>query len=1446
MSIFSQTYLNNQSQSKNTQATKNAIAASNRLAISLANTQANKAILADKKSNIGNVIKAQSPLINALPRGGASAPTQGIFAPKVNPDYQMKKNLSDILGESTSGNNDGVLPNAIANLGNAIKQNPIAQAINEKSKAVAYGVGKGLGADALSRLVMDYLGVDQSGESNHQFYTDFVRPDNVSLQNFQPTKGDNVAAGIGNFAGQIAQAAILSPLADVSAGAALSKAAPLVQKLATSGLLGGAQSGISSYGNHETAAQTAKGMAENAALYAGGDLALHGIAKGIGTLKNLHDIKVLPDKVESNAIANANKTFSIGKTPVYDASAPKYNPSEIVQNVKTLSPEKYDGDIMTLGEGLTEPETRLLNVMSNDSRSIPVLKQSFEQKISELGNDIEKAKNDVPDYVYNYQGKGTTNIPIQEDYGGGGKFYRASNNEKWYQELPDNLKGGKISKENAQIIADEIIHNPEYAGELYDNSLVQKIQDYNKLKPFYDETYGNGNIIGVKKSADGSFNVKYGTPAGVIPREISTTTEVAQGLKTTPKVANAATEPMQAVAMQAAEVAPKVDSQFQKIVDEAATTSKTISPTSEKSIGAMNKSETQKLIDNYGYLKEGENPTGDNRIPFMPNKTSDTEAVSKFARTAFESQNVTNEAAQNVEHDVLLGNFSHEIATDKNALANADKIVIEDGVGGATRQWERVVSGSKAVTKDDLALGQRLLVQAGERGDTAGQERLISQLSIEATRAGQNVQSFRLLKKMTPTGRLYYLQKFVDKQNIDLAERLGEKAQKIEIPSELAQQMLSAKTAKDVDNVEKQIIINVAQQTPATWYDRMNAWRYLSMLGNPLTHIRNIIGNAFFQPLRKMSDVIATGLERISGVKIGDRTKAILNPISKQDNALKDFAKKDYLQVDDVLHGGKYDENSSLIREHQKIFESHNKAINTILKPIEGARKFNNGALSAEDTFFSKRAYTDYLSQYMKANHYTPEFLSNGTLGAQRALERGRDYAILQAQRATFNEANKVAAFINRSERALMKQTGLKGAGAKIAYAGVEGLMPFKRTPLNIAKRGLEYSPLNLFKGIGESLTSVRKGTMSATDAIQHLSEGLTGTSLLGLGAFLASQGIFTTQTDSSGKEQAYDAENGVQSYSLNIAGHSYTINWLVPAIMPLSMGANLYDSFANYKPKGILGATTGFLGNVLNAMTGITDPMFSLTMLQGVNNLFSQSFGASITTQFAKTIPNFASQFVPTVGGQIARATEPYRKDTSTSEPISKFFGINKSIAKIPGLANTLPNKLDTWGKPISNGNIGQRIATNFLSPGYIGSQRNTAADNEIQRLRTSLGDTSVIPPSAPTSIKGSDGKTYYLAPKESVQYKQTMGQTTFVALSKLINDPTYKSLPDVQLGNTNDKQAMVAKVYSNAQEKAKQEFFKSRGISYATVKAKETGTQKYQGRLGKNLYSQISDWTK
>ena len=100
------------------------------------------------------------------------------------------------------------------------------------------------------------------------------------------------------------------------------------------------------------------------------------------------------------------------------------------------------------------------------------------------------------------------------------------------------------------------------------------------------------------------------------------------------------------------------------------------------------------------------------------------------------------------------------------------------------------------------------------------------------------------------------------------------------------------------------------------------------MLGNVRTHVRNILGNAFFAPVVVAKDLTATVIEatvnRVSHKKIL-RGKALITG-SKADRMLLKAAWDDYANVADVIsNGGKYNDSAmknQYIEDGRRIFKT--------------------------------------------------------------------------------------------------------------------------------------------------------------------------------------------------------------------------------------------------------------------------------------------------------------------------------------------------------------------------------------------------------------------------------------------------------------------------------------------------------------------------------------------
>jgi hypothetical protein len=808
----------------------------------------------------------------------------------------------------------------------------------------------------------------------------------------------------------------------------------------------------------------------------------------------------------------------------------------------------------------------------------------------------------------------------------------------------------------------------------------------------------------------------------------------------------------------------------------------------------------EQLIDKYGAVPKGEAPRA--REVEIPKRT-DYGDTQQYARTLQESAIVDDTLYRDINEAVLEGSFTKPTIGNKTVVDNANE-TISQGLDQAVTKFRSVLMANKYPTSYDIALGNRVLQELQKQGRYGDALDVAIDLSQLLSETGRTLQAARIAKRLSPEGRLMYATRIADK----ITKKTGKK---ITLSDETIEQISKANTEDEIVKANQKAAVEMWNQTPANWIDKINSWRYMAMLTNPKTHIRNIVGNALFVPAREFKNLIGAGLERAL-IKDGVRTKAVLNPI--KDKAIMDFASNDFANVKSLLKNeGKLDDN---------IRNLDAKVFNT--KVLEGIRKLNLGALDAEDTWFMKFAYDSSLAQYMKANKLTAENMVG------EALEAGRKYAMNEALKATYRDFNALANIISRGKANLA--SGKYGPLGKAGGIALEGMIPFAKTPLNIVKRGVAYSPANLVRGI-VNLGRVKSGKVTATEAIDQLASGLSGTALLALGTYLGYNNIVKgKEGEYKDKLYNYNQMLGSQNYSLNIDGKSYTLDWAAPLSMPFFVGVEL--------SKAIKDNNADFAA-VLDSMTKISDPIINLSMLKGINDIATNNFEG--LGQMAFDIgTGYLGQYNPTLFGQVARTIDPVRRstistaETGTERGLEKFG--RKQIAKIPIASKKLEPYVDLWGGEQKNAGA----VENFLSPGYFKQENITPVDKELQSLIGKLDEETakkIIPTSTAYQYTiESAGLPYRMTERESTAYQKTRGQESFKGLEKLFKSSGYRTMTQ------EEKVAAIGKVYSAAAQKAKYEYFDSKGLPVTLALDKDTQSKYAEVKhlmTDKNFYKAV-----
>lgn len=775
--------------------------------------------------------------------------------------------------------------------------------------------------------------------------------------------------------------------------------------------------------------------------------------------------------------------------------------------------------------------------------------------------------------------------------------------------------------------------------------------------------------------------------------------------------------------------------------------------------------------DRSPYFEKGENPARDINVP---QRDEYGRKVSRFTRTAAESRALDDNQASELNESVWNGTFSYNVITDQDAINRANDKMERFDNDTLLNGLESKLYDSKIITKDDIALGERLIQEYAKEKDTENLERAIAVVATAGTRAGQAVQAMRLLKKLSPAGQLMALQKQIDSINTDM-KLLGDK--KVTLSPERAKDITSSDTPEGLEQAVERAKMELYNKVPSRWVDKWNAWRYLSMLGNPKTHIRNVFSNVIFVPVKGMKNVIGATIEAAT-VK-GERSKAI----GKLPKVFKEFAAKEFDENKEAIDAG----GKENIERNKRVFKS---------SLLEGMRKANSFALEAEDQKFLKAAYVRSFAGYLKANKISPALVQKlmsgkgtdieiGDAATAKIFNNARAYAMNEAQKATYRDYSALANALNK----------FKKTNAVTAVLG-EGLMPFTKTPINILKRGVEYSPVGILKGIKELANDVRKADDDMKQqvilkGIDSMASGLSGSAILALGAFFASQGILSGGGEEEKKERDMAAMMGSQNYSFNMGDVSYTVDWMAPVSLPLFVGVELFNSLES-------GTVNGFV-DIVDAMTSISEPMVNMSMLQGLNRAVTNyDQKGALTSTAADMALGYFSQGVPTLGGQIARTSDNTRRtayvDKNNDIPDTLERPMLNAAAKVPGLSKKLNPYRDAFGRPQTNDSTLMRAFENFISPGYVKVKKNDMVLNELQKVYGRTGEKGVLPSLPNKKIGERD-----LTAKEYDRMAYIKGKQSYDLINTMRKSDAYKDL------SAADQAKMISDAYSYAYAMAK-----------------------------------------
>lgn len=535
------------------------------------------------------------------------------------------------------------------------------------------------------------------------------------------------------------------------------------------------------------------------------------------------------------------------------------------------------------------------------------------------------------------------------------------------------------------------------------------------------------------------------------------------------------------------------------------------------------------------------------------------------------------------------------------------------------------------------------------------------------------------------------------------------------------EKLYNAKGAEEIENAYSEALMSVNKLMKPSVYELMQEWRYLAMLGNPKTHIRNMIGNKLFGTVREASNTLAYVIEkRLKETgKLGDDyvlTKGALTKDAFVQARMKEptdeigkLAKAEY--------GKFYNATSKKDPKYEAVLLKNYPASTPVGKFVRSLSNFNSEMLEKADFSAMEKSFREAFYKAYKSNTADGKVLTESQLA--RIAENARDEALT----STFREFNSAANLLNTITRSTYDADA--SIGKKALGAVINAVLPFEKTPSNVLKQSIRYSPVGLVTGFAKINKAIKSGDAKAiSQAIDDIASGTTGTGIAILGALFGLNSDIITTTAGNDAAGKFKKQNGVQDYSIRIGEYTFTLDWMTPIISTFFAGAELANELKNSSDKTGFDLTEDF-GSFVSK---ILEPVLETSMLSGLNsaveatmNNYSNSDDMAISRFLQNVAESYVSSFIPTLVGQASRTL--YSADKQIVGDTDREYSLNSMRSKL-GLANVGSNPLgdatDAYGnvknKKEDVGDYLWSAAKNFIIPTNI--QKVTLTDDDKKMI--------------------------------------------------------------------------------------------------------------------------------
>lgn len=478
-----------------------------------------------------------------------------------------------------------------------------------------------------------------------------------------------------------------------------------------------------------------------------------------------------------------------------------------------------------------------------------------------------------------------------------------------------------------------------------------------------------------------------------------------------------------------------------------------------------------------------------------------------------------------------------------------------------------------------------------------------------------------------------------------------------------------AKAAEGVDFNNKEQVTEFYRKfvkpKASEWVDTL---RYNSMLSSPNTHIINISSN--FQGTGILTPIEKT----ITGSLDALRSALTGNPRQYAVGEGAAYAKGYYSKLAQassdfwgVMTGKKFS-----IQPDVPISSQIPKATSKIGRATESTLSFPTRLLEAADNFFAalteggeKAALSYKTSKGIKE----PKGLGSITDKVRERLFRGE------------LNVEKQGALLNAIDDVTGKILALRSSDNPVTSTIAKFTLPFVKTPMNLLKQGIEYSPAGLLTLPG------------AKNKTEQLSKIIIGMGSAAGAATLLGQDRLTWAEPTNPNQKAAFRDAGRQPYSIKIGDKWVSYSKLHPALaFNFALIASLDNEMKNQK------LDESQADSVLSAFAKWGNFLADQSYLKNIGDFVSGTKGD--VEGYAKTLSNYPTQLIPfrALMSWLERLTDPVQRQ---ADPEGSILDKQMQLiaSQIPGLAQSVPARTNAKGKPILN----QNRLLNAFSPNRV-----------------------------------------------------------------------------------------------------------------------------------------------